>query len=62
MRRVLLTEDDSAGTPLSKTVKVMGKLVPIRALVFRAQGAIPTDANWYAEDPEASFSHSVQAR
>ena len=46
MSRVLVTVADRGGTPLSKTVKVMGRLVPTGRLVFSAQALTPTDENW----------------
>ena len=48
MSSVRVTVADMGGTPLSKTVKGMGRLVPTGRLVLRAQGATPTDENWFA--------------
>lgn len=60
---VLLTDDDSGGTPLSKTVKLRANLVPTGALVFRAHGAMPTDANWYAAGPQPKpYKRNVSMR
>ena len=50
MSSVRVTVADRGGTPLSKTVKVMGRLVPTGRLVFRAQVLTPTDKNWYAAE------------
>lgn len=61
MSSVLVTADDSGGTPLSKTVKVIGSLVPTGALVFRAQGAMPTAANWYTARPQPKPLQGRQA-
>ena len=45
MSSVRVTEAERGGTPLSKTVKVTDRVVPMARLVLSAHEATPTDVN-----------------